>query len=311
MTSSTSSSSFSSRQTFNILLGTLLISLFYMAVTSLFGLKARFAESNQQTNLIRLSDFQAHSDMRLILCGSSLTGRLLPDYFASTGLPVDKIVNLGLDGMAVPYSVEQVAKSDKPIKLVVIEGNLILKRNRANEKSVEETLHSLSFRLTRKIPLLSPAYRPSSELYSLLKQLKEKEGNSAFLKQAETFAIKVQLPQKTHHTERDLGELPLLSAQQLENARAVAQMISTLQEKGRQVMVVMLPMGKNRKKTVASQYAYIHWLMQNRGIAFLDLMSHMPDRMLRYSDGMHMQRSSAKLAVHYIAQAAKELEAQR
>ena len=80
----------------------------WFGVCRMFGWRARLAENNYQANLIRLETFLHQPAPPSVLVGSSMTGRLLPEYF--DGTPLAGVANLGLDGSSPDLGLDVVLR---------------------------------------------------------------------------------------------------------------------------------------------------------------------------------------------------------
>src|SRR6266496_1401013 len=77
--------------------------------------RAELAETNFQANLIRVQAFLFDPLPRAVLVGSSISGRLLPSYFAQTSLA--PFANLGLDGSGPSLGLDFVLQRPPPLVL--------------------------------------------------------------------------------------------------------------------------------------------------------------------------------------------------
>src|SRR5262245_9151061 len=103
--------------------------------------RAVLAESNYQANLIRLArPLYATSSMPAVLIGSSITGRIIPEYFNDTSLAGAK--SLGLDGSGPALALELIVNQQRPPRLLLIESNLLPVPPSANDRVLKETVSS-------------------------------------------------------------------------------------------------------------------------------------------------------------------------
>ena len=139
----------------------------WFGVCRSLGWHARLAENNYQANLIRLETFLHQPAPPAVLVGSSMTGRLLPEYFADTSLA--GVANLGLDGSIPDLGLDLVLSRKDPPAQVLVEVNTLLVKTPGNDATLRQALGSFSFRLAGWLPFLRAEYRPSSIIYSTLK----------------------------------------------------------------------------------------------------------------------------------------------
>ncbi len=80
--------------------------------------KAEFAEVIFQSNLIRLQAWEFEAPRSNLIVGSSISGRLLPGYFAGT--PLASMDDLGLDGSGPEFGLRMaLARSNPPSRIFV------------------------------------------------------------------------------------------------------------------------------------------------------------------------------------------------
>ncbi len=159
----------SGRQTLHILLWVALFLGAWSFCLRLVPIRAPLAESNYQANLIRLQDFLFQPVRPAVFVGSSITGRLLPGYFESTSLAGS--ANLGLDGSGPRLGIELlIRQTSAPPTRLFIEANLLGIPPGPNDLQLLDAAESFTFSLARQTPLLRAETRPSSLLYSWLKQ---------------------------------------------------------------------------------------------------------------------------------------------
>ncbi len=159
----------SGRQALHFLLWTALFLGVWSLCLRLVPIRAQLAESNYQANLIRLQDFLFQPVRPAVFVGSSITGRLLPGYFESTSLAGS--ANLGLDGSGPRLGIELLVRqtSAAPTR-VFIEANLLGIPPGSNDAQLLDAAEGFTFSLARRTALLRAEARPSSLLYSWLKQ---------------------------------------------------------------------------------------------------------------------------------------------
>ncbi|MSU33915.1 MAG: hypothetical protein EXS36_02170 [Pedosphaera sp.] len=159
----------SGRQPLHILLCAALLLGAWSLFLRRLPIRAQLAESNYQANVIRLQDFLFQPVRPAVFVGSSITGRLLAGYFSATLL--EGSANLGLDGSGPRLGIELlVLQKSTPPPWLFVEANLLGIPPGSNDAQLLEATHGLTFSLARRISLFRAETRPSSLLYSWLKQ---------------------------------------------------------------------------------------------------------------------------------------------
>ncbi len=130
-------------------------------------LQADFAESNFQSNLVRIQSYLFGPHHDVVLAGSSISGRLLPRYFAAHGVLV---ANLGLDGSGVRVAMDIIRQRPDLPSTILLEIYSLLREPDTNDRILQEAMRSPSFLLSRYLPVMRAAARPSALLYSKLKK---------------------------------------------------------------------------------------------------------------------------------------------
>jgi hypothetical protein len=251
---------------------------------------AEVAESNFQSNLIRLQTFLFEPPPRAVLVGSSLTGRLAPRYFAGT--PLDSIANLGLDGSGPAVGLDLLVQHPSP--LVVIEENHLLKSKFANDAVLEATLKSFGFRLSRYARVLRAESRPSSVLYSWMKARATRQSEvsptwtTPLLTSASPSAVGTINPQPDE-------------ADSLKTT--VRQQVTILRSHGAQVVFVRFPSGERFSASKSSSCMFANELARELGLREIDLQLELAriGQPVSYSDGIHLTPKSAQTASRLLA----------
>lgn len=149
----------------------------WRGVLAITGWRADFAECSYQQNLLRLETYRERirgergSAPPVVLAGTSITGRLLPEYFAGT--PLAGVANLGLDGASPGFSLEAILRETHVPTKVLLETYLLHKEAGGNERLIAKSLASPGARLADADRLLRTESRPSALLYSALKRRRE------------------------------------------------------------------------------------------------------------------------------------------
>lgn len=133
--------------------------------------RAHLAESNYESNLIRLQQSLLGPPPPAALVGSSITGRLLPEYFGGTA--VSHVANLGLDGSGPLLGMELLSGHGPLPPVVVVEANLLMVPEGENDKVLRDAAAGFGFRLAGHAEALRAETRPTSLLYAWLKRRKD------------------------------------------------------------------------------------------------------------------------------------------
>ena len=134
------------------------------------GIQADYSENNLQANLNRIATYRFKPECENLILGSSFSGRLLPEFFASLGMQVE---NLALDGAGVPMGLEMVDPNKKGLRRLFLEANTLCFRSPQNEQTLREAMENPVFGLGRHFFLFRPGSRPSALSYSWLKKFRE------------------------------------------------------------------------------------------------------------------------------------------
>lgn len=140
----------------------------YLAAT---GTRADLAESNLQANLIRITRYLRTKDPDIVLVGSSIAGRLLPEYFEQSGR---EVLNLGLDGSRPLFAFEVLRAHPKKPRLVLLETDNLFQPLMANDDVLRDAMNATTAKLGVSIPFLRPEARPLTVAYDKLKAWREK-----------------------------------------------------------------------------------------------------------------------------------------
>ena len=239
--------------------------------------KAELAESNFQANLLRLGEFlHGRNPSGVVLVGSSMGARLLPGYFQKLHLS-----NLSLDGSCGRTGIRFLIEMKRPVRVLLVEENTITRPSGDNDALLFEAVREPQMRAAGWLPFLRAAYRPSSIVYSALKAWADQNWGTPVSAPNPSVAIPTA---SSERAERDL--------------RQTVEMIRNLREKGTQVLIYRLPMGRKQSGPNVLQQAL-------PDAPFVDVeaelaaIGHVP----RYSDGMHLVAPSAQAAAQVLENA--------
>lgn len=257
------------------------------------GWAARFGESNYQANLIRIEGYLSRpSTPSVVLVGSSVAGRLRPEFFpARPGLDPD---TLGLDGSTPLVGLEVVAQRKEKPALVLVETYMLDRPPNRNDAGLLAALDSPGMELARRDPLFRTASRPSSLLYSWLKSRREVEAPG-----------RPPVPG---------GGTTAASAGPRDGRAAAAarhwpERLRQLQAAGIQVAFVDVPVGEASLEGLDTSDDTAAGLARLLGLPRLDLRAELFRRQvpLRYTDGIHLTAGSARQAAAVLTEMAAPL----
>jgi len=243
------------------------------------------AESNIHANRLRLEAWFLDPVPSNVLAGSSISGRLIPGYFAGTALA--SIANLGLDGSGPLTSLDcvlmRMTNGGPAPRRVFVEIHRLDRTNDANDRMLLESAHGFSMRLAGVLPAMRAASRPSTVAYAWLKDRQPGGGTIEG---------------------RPLGDGRKVVGEPdwLNQAR---ERVDRLQKLGVEVVLLRLPVGReNPVDSQASNFA--DEVAQRLGIALLDLNRRTAPAgsVLNYSDGLHLTADSARAMARSLAQLA-------
>ena len=266
------------RQAMNIVsLGALLV-LGWVALISLGGFSAQFADNSWQSNQIRIERYLfSRQAAEAMLLGSSVTGRLLPVYFEGTALP--HTGNLGLDGSGPLLGASLLTYRHDLPRVVIVETFLIDKPWTKDDDSFLASVNGFSPWLAAHIPALRAEHRPSSLLYSWIKH--RKESSSA-------------APGQSPGSEVD----PSPSFAKTDSVAKLSLALASLQKLGVKVVLVRFPTGERRD-------GLLRELPPNHPAQIISKTLHLPLIDVAkevatdgweplYTDGLHLNADSAR-----------------
>jgi hypothetical protein len=289
------------RQTLCIICLSALLVAGYAIFARVAPWRAKLAETNFQANLIRLQAFLFDPQPRAVLVGSSISGRLLPDYFDKTQLA--PMANLGLDGSSALFGLDLTLT--RPPQVVIVEVNTLLKQPDANDQLLAATIHSPSFRLSGYLPILRAQSRPSSMLYSWLKL---RRNNPAAISPdvppaaPPTSAFSLQ-PSALPHSAPTIPS-PSSEASYAATRDRLRAQIQALRTRGCHIVLVRLPAGHQSASDNQATHDFCDNLAQEFNLRQLDLGAELSSRgrPISYTDGMHLTPSSAREASRLLAE---------
>jgi hypothetical protein len=260
--------------------------------------RAHIAESNYQSNLIRLEHALLNpATPNAALVGSSITGRLLPEYFKDSNLP--QIANLGLDGSGPLIGLELLASRSNIPPILLIEANLLMVPEGVNDRTLRNAVDGLGFQLARHAPILRAESRPSSLLYAWLKRRKDRSELDTAAPISSPATTSPQQPTQ-QETRMDLNTPEELAS----HSNRVYTLCRQLQNRGIRITLVRFPTQAIPIQTQFHPLDFTGDLARQLGVQRIDLgqefqrIGHAPS----FTDGTHLSPSSAHRAAQTLAQ---------
>jgi|SRR5579859_5102677 len=278
------------RDSLQILGFMLLIAIGYDVLLKLTGWKAEFSETNFTANMARAHDYLDGPHQPVEILGSSMSTKLLPEYFLKSGSVVG---NLGLDGCKVLTGLQLLLQRKDLPEVVLLEENMILQQPTANDREVLDAVNGFSFWLATKIPILQPQSRPSSILYSVLKRRHDlKIAAIAPAPHPEVVPTAIGVPPVVNTPTNGMATMG-----QVEN------LIRELQRRGVKVAIFHIPEGTIITRASENGLAGVDGLIQSLGLPHIDLGEEMTRQNLpiQYTDGQHLVSASAQSATDILA----------
>lgn len=243
-----------------VLLNALLVSS-----TGSFGY---FSATGYSSNIARVHDLEKKEQHGTIMLGSSITGRLLPEFFQEQGL---QVTNLGIDGGGAATAVELFLDTDVRTEVLVVETNGLRFRPRPAGEVVLGARSTVGFKLAHQFPVVQPQYRPSAVLYTRLKRWKDTNSG------------------QTLRGEVNLEGVPEVNVWNEEYIRSVVLRISQRAEK---IYFVSIP---SKAPTPEVSKRFFKELSQaDSKFVFVDLSEEMKDEGLLFTDQVHLSMPSAR-----------------
>lgn len=253
----------------------------YAVLVHFEGVGAELAESNLQSNLIRISRYLREKPAPIILAGSSVAGRLLPAYFREQGIEVQ---NLGLDGSRPLFAFEVIRMRPGLPPTILVDTSTLFQPLMENDATLRGAIHSTGWKLATFFPPMRPENRPSSILYFRVKARKE----SATLGQ--------ELPPHRNEEMADVKSTARNRTQtwspedQYPPVRAA---LSDFQKDGCSVVLLNIPRGAGWGEIAPPM---VRQLAADLNLPLWEIGRSMAgeQEILRFSDGMHLDVPSAR-----------------
>jgi len=275
------------RNALEILLLAVLLLAGYALFQRVTGSQAALLESNLQSNLARISRYLHAPKVDTVLVGSSVAGRLLPDYFKEQGL---EITNLGLDGCRTLYGLEVVQQRKDLPRLVLVDTSALFMDPNGNEVTLREAVASPTFQLGGSFPPFRPENRPISLLYWWMKKISDRKGGA-----------------RTHGAWVDgkpNGEQLLKQGEPTvedDNDRMIKAALDGLKARGVDVRLVEIPRAEGWGHPRGGK---LRKISQETGVPLLEpgVEIAKTTEMLHFTDGLHLDVPSAKLVTRKISE---------
>jgi hypothetical protein len=244
------------------------------------------AETNYHANRLRLEAWFLDPVPSNVLAGSSISGRLLPSYFAGT--PLASMANLGLDGSGPLTALDCLLRRATNDPAGAVPHRIFLEIHRldrvpdANDRLLLETADDASLTLARTVPATRAANRPSTLAYAWLKERRPGGGTG--------------VPEPGGDSRVLLGDEPWLDA--------VMARVAALRRLGCEVWLLRLPVGReNPSEAAAANFADA--LARRTGLGLVDLFRHAQTTGARldYTDGLHLTPAAARWVAGALAEA--------
>lgn len=261
----------------------LLFALVLLAGYSLFqkatGSQAVLLESNLQSNLARISRYLHAPKVDTVLVGSSVAGRLLPQYFKDQGV---EVINLGLDGCRTLYGLEIVQQRKDLPRTVLVDTSALFMEANANEATLREAVSSPTFHMGEGFTPFRPENRPLSLLYWWMKKFSDRKGG------ARTHLAWLPNQAKEAPFVKD-GEV----AAEDRNDRAIKEVLMALKSKGVNVLLVEIPRAEGWGHPRGGK---LRKISEETGVSLLEPGVEIAGTSdtLRFTDGLHLDVPSAK-----------------
>jgi len=275
------------RDSFQILGFTLLFAVAYGVLLNVTGWHADFSETDFHANLGRVHVYLHGPHKPIEILGSSMSARLLPQYFSEGGLDVG---NLGLDGGKVVTALRILLRLPDLPAIVLLEENTLLSEPSENDKEVLDEIDSFSFWLATKVPLLQPQARPSSILYSALKRWRERPTSGLD-------GRRVTLVPAADEATTNVTATACQSAAPAVTPE-IERLIRDLQQRGVTVAIFHLPHNTSPTRSNEPTRIFVNELIQRLDLPSLDLGVQMLRQKIpiQYTDGTHLTTPSARAA---------------
>jgi len=262
-----------------ILLFALVLLAGYAFFQKATGSQAVLLESNLQSNLARISRYLYAPKVDAALVGSSVAGRLLPQYFKDQGV---EVINLGLDGCRTLYGLEIVQQRKDLPRTVLVDTSALFMEANANEATLREAVASHTFQMGEGFTPFRPENRPLSLLYWWMKKFSDRKGGA-----------------RTHHAwlpDQPKEAPPLKDGESVRedwNDLAMKKTLMALKSKGVKVFLVEIPRSEGWGHPRGGK---LRKISEETGVSLLEPGVEIAAKTdtLQFTDGLHLDVPSAK-----------------
>lgn len=243
----------------------------------LSGGKTLKSESNYFSSIARIQT-ESQGNPRIMMLGSSMSGRL-----GDRAQHFDGVANLGCDGGSAVVTLRAMDRGILPTApLLIIEANSLSFELEKRGKEIGEAIDSHWFQIGVKHPNLGATARPAAFAYSWLMARKT---------DGDLHATGEGLPLQTMPQPLDKTPAPQLPPEATALVDEIDGIFHRLQEKGSDVILVMLPPGA-KQDSLQSRIPVA--LAIKSGVRFWDLTAGLPEGSVGFSDGLHLDAPSAQ-----------------
>jgi len=293
------------RNALEIVLLAILLLAGYALFQKLTGSRAVLLESNLQSNLACISRYLHAPKVDTVLVGSSIAGRLLPEYFGDQGL---EVANLGLNGCGALYGLEVVGMRKDLPKLVLVDTSGLFKQSSRNEATLREAVSSPTFHMGAGFPPFRAENRPLSLLYWWLKKSNDRRDAGRIHHAWIPYQVKT-LPYETDHESArsvwiydpsDWG-----GAQENASESAIKQTLGNLKARGVDIRLVDIPRAEGWGHPVGGK---LRRFSEELGVPLLEpgVGIARTNDTLRFTDGRHLDLPSARSVAQEICEELKK-----
>jgi len=268
------------RNALEILLFALVLLAGYALFQKVTDSQAVLLESNLQSNLARISRYLHAPKVETVLVGSSVAGRLLPQYFKDRGV---EVINLGLDGCRTLYGLEIIQQRKDLPRTVLVDTSALFMEANANESTLREAVSSPTFQMGEGFTPFRPENRPLSLLYWWMKKFSDRKGGSRLHKACLPDKAKTDPYVKDGESDREDA-----------NDRAIKEMLMALKSKGVNVLLVEIPRAEGWGQPRGGK---LRKISEESGVSLLEPGVEIAETtaILRFTDGLHLDVPSAKM----------------
>ncbi|MEM7322261.1 MAG: hypothetical protein AAF531_04180 [Actinomycetota bacterium] len=248
---------------------------------------AVYSENPAQSSLINVQGALYADQRDVAIVGSSISARFLSGFFDERGVPV---TGLALDAQGPALGIDLLADAERIPATVAVEINRALYSSSDNEQTILDTVDSTGFDLARPLPGLRAESRPSSVLYTELKQRRDGTGSADAGDGLTPLVYTVDL---------DPGFDPaMLTEEQREGSARVREALDQVRAAGACIVFYIAP---DQGFAGPAEQAFVEDLSFTYGSPVVDLRELERQTTLGYTDHIHLDIPSARLVSHVLA----------